>query len=155
MTHSITKTTPSGGLAKFLISTMAFLSRLSSAFLAAKSSGLAAVRSASASSAIALASVAFLLTISASADTTFSFSSATALSAFTITSATLSSSFFYSRIGCISANLIFNSAIFLFVSLSLLSPLASLLLLIWNSFLFLSNTFKYKLIKSKYDFGVV
>lgn len=66
MTASITKTTAFGGLGKVLISTIAALSRLFNAASAASSSGLAAFRSASASSDIALASVAFLLTISAS-----------------------------------------------------------------------------------------
>jgi len=53
MIHSITKSTPAGGLAKFLISTIAALSRLETATLASLSAGAAALRSASASSAIA------------------------------------------------------------------------------------------------------
>jgi hypothetical protein len=73
ITHSITKSTPLGGLANDLISIIAFLSRFLTAFCAARSSGLAAAKSLSASSAIAFASLAFLLTISASADTLFSF----------------------------------------------------------------------------------
>ena len=62
----MTITTAAGGLGKVLISTMAALSNDLRADSAASSSGLAALRSASASSDIALASVAFLLTISAS-----------------------------------------------------------------------------------------
>jgi hypothetical protein len=66
ITASMTMTTAFGGLGKVFISTMADLSSILSAASAASSSGLAARRSASASSEMALASTAFLLTISAS-----------------------------------------------------------------------------------------
>jgi len=62
----MTITTAAGGLGKVLISTIADLSNVLRAASAASNSGLAAFRSASASSDIAFASVAFLLTISAS-----------------------------------------------------------------------------------------
>lgn len=59
-------TTAAGGFGKVLISTIAALSRVFKAASAASNSGFAALRSASASSEMALASIAFLLTISAS-----------------------------------------------------------------------------------------
>jgi hypothetical protein len=82
-----------------LISTIAALSRFLRAASAASNSGFAALRSASASSDIALASVAFLFTTSASRDTTLSFSLATFLSAFTLSNATFKSSFFFNKSG--------------------------------------------------------
>ena len=78
------------------------------------------------SSAITCASYACLFTMAASAETTLSFSSATSLSAFTYVKETFSSAFFYSRIGCFSARETLNSAISLFASLSLESPLLNL-----------------------------
>ena len=56
MTASMTKMTAFGGLGKVLISTIAALSSDNSAFSAASNSGLAALRSASASSEIIFAS---------------------------------------------------------------------------------------------------
>jgi hypothetical protein len=136
MTASITNTTALGGLGKVLISTIAALSKFFNADSAASNSGLAALRSASASSEIALASVAFLLTYSASNDTTFSFSLATFLSAFTLSRATLRSSFFFYNNGYSSANLTFNSAILLLVSFNFFKPVANLFLFIIYSALF-------------------
>lgn len=62
----MTRITALGGFGKALISTIADLSSIFKAASAASSSGLAAFKSASASSDIAFASTAFLLTISAS-----------------------------------------------------------------------------------------
>ena len=62
----MTITTALGGLGKVLISTIADLSRSYNALSAAYNSGFAALKSASASSEIAFASLAYLLTISAS-----------------------------------------------------------------------------------------
>lgn len=66
MTASITKTTAFGGFGNVFISTIAALSNILRAASDASNSGLAAFKSASASSDIAFASIAFLLTISAS-----------------------------------------------------------------------------------------
>jgi hypothetical protein len=126
MTASITIMTAGGGLGKVLISTIAAFSRFLRAYSLASSSGLAAFKSASASSDIALASTAFLFTISASYDTTRSFSFAIFLSAFTRSRAIFKSSFFFYKRGYNSVNLTLSSAIDLFVSLSFLRPVASL-----------------------------
>jgi hypothetical protein len=122
----MTVTTPVGGLAKFLISTIAFLSRLYTAFWAASRAGLAAESTASASSAIYLAAAAFLSTMAASAETLASYSFAIALSLLTIIKAAAKSIFFFSKMGFITVNFSANSAIFALVELSLLTPLASL-----------------------------
>jgi hypothetical protein len=84
-----------GGLGKALISTIALLSNCRSAYCADSSSGLAAFKSASTSSDFILASAAYLLTTSASYETTLSFSLAIFLSAFTCSSAIFKSSFFF------------------------------------------------------------
>jgi hypothetical protein len=102
--------------------------------------GLAFSKSFEASSAIILASEAYLLTTSASAETTEDFSSAIALSAVTCFKATASSSFLTTSYGDKIANLSLRTLISAFVSLSFFKPLDRRVLLIWSSSLLISSS---------------
>lgn len=115
---SITITTAVGGLGMDLISTIEFLSKLLTACLAASNSGFAALRSLSASSAIAYASIFLTFTIFASSDATFSTSLAILESFSTSIRACNISSFFAFNCGCKTSILILKSAILILVSLS-------------------------------------
>lgn len=142
MTQAITISTAAGGLLSAFSSTIAFLSSESTILLALSRIGIAYASSESASSLMTLASAADFSTISFSALTILSFSSATNLSLFTYVSVIASSSFAFASLGNMAVMVTLRLAIEAFVFFKVVRPLPSLFLFALISFLFLSRVLR-------------
>jgi hypothetical protein len=142
MTQAITISTAAGGLFSAFSSTIAFLSSESTILLALSRIGIAYASSESASSLMTLASAADFSTISFSALTILSFSSATNLSLFTYVSVIASSSFAFASLGNMAVMVTLRLAIEAFVFFKVVRPLPSLFLFALISFLFLSRVLR-------------
>mmetsp|Transcript_27060 Transcript_27060/g.59034 ORF Transcript_27060/g.59034 Transcript_27060/m.59034 type:complete len:228 (+) Transcript_27060:1458-2141(+) len=154
-TASMVVCTSGGGLGKDLISVMsALLSELSDV-TALLSAGIALSRSACASSLMACVSAACTLTIASSAATRSFTICASALSLFTWIISSAVALLFSSSTGCSSPRSIFILSIMTLVSLSLLSPLSRRSRAMPYSSRFSPSSATYRLMRSRYDLGVV
>mmetsp|Transcript_31637 Transcript_31637/g.57464 ORF Transcript_31637/g.57464 Transcript_31637/m.57464 type:complete len:228 (+) Transcript_31637:1875-2558(+) len=154
-TASMVSWTRGGGLGKDLISTMSFLLSAFKLFKAAFKAGMASAKSALALSAMTCVSACIALTSRSSAATTRFTFSACSWSAATLTSSSAVALAFVSRIGCRSANSIFIRSTSWLVSLSLLRPLSKRSLSLFSASRFSRSSLRYRLMRSKYDLGVV
>mmetsp|Transcript_5661 Transcript_5661/g.19189 ORF Transcript_5661/g.19189 Transcript_5661/m.19189 type:complete len:343 (+) Transcript_5661:1654-2682(+) len=154
-TASMVSATSGGGLGKDLISVMSPLLSALRESTAACSAGMASSRSALASSAMILVSSACALTSASSTPTRLATCSASSWSLVTLIRSSAVALLFSSRIGWSSPSSFFIESTTSFVSASLVSPFKRRSLAVPNSSRFSAIRLTYRLIRSKYDFGVV
>mmetsp|Transcript_3180 Transcript_3180/g.9033 ORF Transcript_3180/g.9033 Transcript_3180/m.9033 type:complete len:228 (+) Transcript_3180:3809-4492(+) len=154
-TASIVICTSAGGLGNDFISVISFLLRALRAVTAALSAGKALSRSARASSAISLVAAAWLFTSASSASTTSLVFSASAWSLVTFSSRTAVAALFSSRTGCSLASSSFMESTSSLVCLSFISPFIRRSRATSISSRFSASRETYRLMRSRYDLGVV